>query len=153
MKTTTLTAAILVVALALGCLPEDKERCHGDYVWNAKLLMCDLKKSAKKQDAAEEIPPAEETDAEVSEGGENELPSGLGKECTDESQCAKYQEKACTANSYIPTGYCTLRCSKSATKCPTGYSCCISPDESLFPSTCLKNEQYESLDSMGYCRK
>jgi hypothetical protein len=152
MKTTILVTTTLFVTLVLGCLPEGKERCHGKYVWNSKALNCDLKTSSNTKNDASQDTPAVEDDAEVSEGGESELTSGLGKECKANSECAAYKEDLCTANRFVPIGYCTVgKCTEAAHPCPSGYSCCASTDSTI-PDACLTTDEYGTVKTMGFCK-
>jgi hypothetical protein len=154
MKTTVLVVVLLLGALALGCLPEGKERCHGKYVWDPKTLACDLKSSSTgKKDASQAAPPVE-NDAEASEGGETALPSGLGKDCKANSECASYKENLCTANQFQPAGYCTVgNCTEAAHPCPQGYSCCVSSDPTILPDACLQQVDFVKFSGFGACKK
>lgn len=148
MKTIGLIAITLLGTLALGCLPEGEERCQGKYVWNSLSRSCDLK---EKDDESQDTP-AVENDAEVSGDGETELPSGLGEECKDNSECAAYKANQCTANDFVPVGYCTVgNCTEAANPCPSGYTCCAFTDPAM-AEPCLENDEFDMVNNMGLCK-
>lgn len=159
MKIVNLLLVTVVGAAAFGCLSDEKERCHGNYVWSSEAVSCREKKPkdaglTKKPDGVADEEDAADPDGEDAEGGATGAISGLGTDCTAKEQCAGYKADYCTANPFEPQGYCTMQnCTADPDNCPPGYNCCLSTNPTQFGDACLKTEKYKELKEMSLCKK
>lgn len=88
-----------------------------------------------------------------SDTGDGNL-TGLGVKCTAQGDCSGYDADYCAIVIGTGSGYCVIRnCSKSPDTCPTqlGFRCCKMPAYTSFPSICIPQDWYNSLDSSFGC--
>jgi hypothetical protein len=86
--------------------------------------------------------------------GSTETVTGMGDECTTQSDCAGKDANYCALDPTSGVGLCTIEdCTTSPDNCPSGYRCCQMPVELKYPAMCLPPTTYNMLVSLGYCPK
>ncbi len=151
MKTRRFLILVPVGILAMGCLPDDEERCSGDYSWNPKTIGCDLEKESNGVTP----PPSDAGDASP-----GETITGMGEVCFDSADCAGYEADICSVSPLSTDGYCTVaECSNEPDNCPPGYRCCVFINLDSLPvevtmdmsSLCLTPDYYDQASNVGVC--
>ncbi len=134
-----IAAAAVVISLA-GCNPTAADRCGTRYEYEPETRSCRLIEDAGTDTDTGEI----DTDTE--------LPTGFGKYCTSDADCAGLEADHCAIDPETQDGFCTVKnCTVQPNDCPVGYMCCDSPESFGQPNACISQADYDTLHGMGLC--
>ena len=104
--------SFLLLFLICGCNISDSERC-GDsdkFYYNKDSKKCLLNETTD--------------DGGTPDSGDDDLPTGMGEPCKEDSECEAFEANGCAVNDLRPDdGYCTIKnCTPG--ECPHTYQCC-----------------------------
>jgi hypothetical protein len=152
-------AIIVAFAIgAIGCTPDDNERCDAPYRWDGENCVKDdddPRDNAGSADSKADIEIKTDAGDEADADSENNAPEGLGTSCTQGgAECDGFEASYCTSNPMAPDGYCTITdCSSSARDCPGGYLCCEMTVGAPPVVFCATEADFETLLGIGLCKE
>jgi len=135
-----LFASLGILAFLLGSLPGcvgEDDACDSDQV------LVDGKCVARQPDGGNDDGG---NDPDGSNGGDQDLPAGMGDACEDDSGCTQ-EATYCAYNPMSQSGYCTLKdCTVEPNDCPAPYTCYdMSVMSPTLPTVCLSEEDCAAL--------
>ncbi len=138
MRANIIGVCMACAASALSCI-DDEDRCSDgqtlDSFWGA---------------CVEETPPEPAADAgDTPDGGDTGGEAVLGEACEADEDCAVYNADYCLILPSDTKGFCSLKdCSNDPDDCPSGYACCIAPDDAFYPTHCMAEEVFTDSGAM-----